>query len=288
MRYRHALIAIAAALAVMTAVPTSAGQPAERLRSAVDATGYGREDRAALLQEAERALRAGVPAEDLEVIMLRGAERGAPAGTVRELIGIAALTAEQRLPVRPVLDRIEQGLAKGAPPERIAAASRQLHERLAAAGPLVGGLETRGLKAASSRERQEAIESVARALERSVPDAVLMRTGDTARQHGRSMAQFDRAVRSLTLVVGSGMPADRAARLIEETVERGFTERDYARFERTMSDALRRGHTPDDAVRAGEREIREGRGPGEDRGGRMHDRGSDSGRDAGGHGGRGH
>jgi hypothetical protein len=115
-----------------------------------------------------------------------------------------------------------------------------------------------------------------------------MRTGDTARQHGRSMAQFDRAVRSLTLVVGSGMPADRAARLIEETVERGFTERDYARFERTMSDALRRGHTPDDAVRAAEREIREGRGPGEDRGGRSHDRGSDSGRDAGGHGGRGH
>jgi hypothetical protein len=272
---------IAAALVVMTAVPASAGQPAERIRFAVEAAGYSGEDRAALLQEAERALRAGVPAEDVEVIILRGQERGAAAGTVRELIGIAALTAEQRLPVRPVLDRIEQGLAKRAPLERIAAASLQLHEKLAVAGPIVVGLETRGLKTVSSREREEAVESVARALERSVPDTILMNTGDTAREHGQSMALFDRAVRSLTLIVGSGIPVDRAARLIQDGVERGFAERDYARFERTVSDVLRRGDTVDDAVRAAEREIRQGRGSGD---GRTQDRGFDGGRDAGGRG----
>jgi hypothetical protein len=288
MRYRHALVTVTTALLIMLAVPASAGQPPEGVRSAVDSAGYIGEDRAALLQEAERAFRAGVPAEDLEVIILRSQERGSAAGTVRKLIGIAALTAEQRLPVRPVLDRIEQGLAKGAPPERIAAASLQLHEKLASAGPIVAGLETRGLTTVSAREREEAIESVARALERSVPDSVILNTGDTARERGRSMAQFDRAVRSLTLAVGSGIPADRAARLIQESLERGLTERDYTRFDRTMSEAFHRGDTVDEAVRAGEREIRAGRGSGESRSDRSHDRGFDSGRDSRGHGGREH
>jgi predicted nucleic acid-binding protein len=269
------------------AAPALAGTPAERTLEAVEQSGYPLEERTMLRQEVSRALQAGVPAEDLEVIVLRGRERGASAAAVRDLADIAAQAREQGLPLRPVLDRIEQGLAKGVPPERITAASRQLIGHLTAAGPLVDSLAKGGLRTGSSRERAEVIESVARARERSVPDAVLLKTGERAGEHGRSMASFDRAVRSLTFFVGSGMPADAAERVIGESMERGFTEKDYARLERSVGETIRRGGTMDDAMRAAEREIREGRGSGEGRSGGTQERGSGGGKDPGGRGGRG-
>jgi hypothetical protein len=183
--------------------------------------------------------------------------RGVPAAAVSGLIGAAALAGEGNVPVRPVLDRIEQGLAKGIPPERIAAAAQQLAAHLAAAGPIIDRLEKQGLRTASARERSEALESAARARERSVPDDVLFRIGGQAGEQGRSMAQFDRALRSLTFLTASGMKVDAAERVTAGSIERNFTEKDYARLERSVSETLAKGGTMDDAARAAEREVSE-------------------------------
>jgi hypothetical protein len=285
MRPLRALTMIAAA--ALAAMPVLAADPADRVMDAIGRSGYTLEERTMLRQEMSRALQAGVPAEDLEIIVLRSRERGVPEATVRELVGTAAQALEQRLPVRPVLDRIEQGLAKGVPPERISAASRQLVGHLAAAGPLIDGLAKSGLRTASSREREDAIESVARARERSVPDDVLRKTGELAGKHGRSMAQYDRAVRSLAFFAGSGIPVDRAEPVVRECVQRGFMEQDYARLERNASETLRRGGTTDDVVRGAERDVRQGRSSGDGRSGGMQDRGTGPGREMGGRGGKG-
>jgi hypothetical protein len=256
---------------MITAVPAFAGQPLARVRSAVEQAAVSQEDRGALLQEAEQALLAGIPAGDLEVILLRSRERGLPTAMTRELIGIAAQAGRQGAPTRPVLDRIEQGLAKGAPAERVAAASRRLVEKLAAAGPMVDVLAQRGLRSTDPREREYAVESVARALEQSVPERVLSETGVLAGERGRSMAQFDRAVRSLTFFVSAGMPADKASKVIAAAMERNFRERDYARLERDVNDMLRRGKRMNEVADAAEHQIRESRGSREDRMGETHE-----------------
>jgi hypothetical protein len=273
--------------ALLTAATAFAGQPLDQVHAAVERSGVSREDRDALLQEAERALKAGVPAADLEVIVLRGRDRGLTAAMVRELIRTASRAGEQGLSVRPVLDRIEQGLAKGAPAELITAASQRLVEHLAAAGPLVDRVARSGLRTASPDDRTYAVETVARALERSVPGTLITDIGELALQHGWTMSQFDRSIRSLSLFVGAGVPVDAAGRVVRQTIGLQFTDRDYARLERRASDMLGRGNAMDEIVNAMEREIRGLRNPGErrDTGGR--DRGAGADRERGGRGGRG-
>jgi hypothetical protein len=280
MKRLRTLMMIVTAAVTVAAVPAMAGAPEERALAAIDRSGYAVEERAALRQDASRALRAGVPAEDLEVIVMRGRERGAPAAAVRGLIDAAAVAGERNLPLRPVLDRIEQGLAKGVPPERIAAAAQQLAGHLAAAGPIVDSLEKQGLRTTSARERSDALEGVARARERSVPDDVIRRIGGQAGERGRTMAQFDRAVQSLAFLTASGMTVDAAERVTAESVERGFTEKDYARLERSVHETLAKGGTMNDAVSAAEREITENRRD-------TRERGPGGGRESGSRGGRG-
>ena len=266
---------------LVTAWPASA---AGQVAAAVEQSGVSREDREALLQEADRALKAGVPAADLEIIVRRARERGLPPHQVRELIRTVAQAGEQGLAVRPVLDRVEQGLAKGAPAELIVAASRRLVENLAAAGPLVDGLADRGLHASSPADRAYAVETVARALERSVPAAVIGEVGEAALRQERTMAQFDRAVRSLTLVVGAGVPADSAGRMVRETIEHRYTDRDYSRLERHVSELLEQGRAPGEVVATMERDIRGLREPAERRDNNGRDRGPGADRETGGRG----
>jgi hypothetical protein len=258
-----------------TAGSAFAAEPGEQVRAAEEQGDPAREARAA-----------GVPAEDIAVIVNRSRERGVAAEQVRDMIRIITHTREQNLPVRAVLDRIEQGLAKGVPAERIAAAARRLEEHLAAAMPLVDALGRQGLRPAGAREREDAIESVARAREQAIPDGILAGTGTAVRTRGQTMAQFDRAVRTMTLLAGNGMSAGPAAQVVRECVDHDFIEKDYAKLERNMIEMLRRGRPMEDVVRAAEREIRERPSRDDSRGDRQRDRGF-GGREAGGRGSRG-
>ena len=268
---------------LLTTCPVFAAGAAQ-VAAAVEQSGVSREDREALLQEADRALKAGVPAADLEIIVRRAKDRGLPPHQVRELIRTVSQAGEQGLIVRPVLDRIQQGLAKGAPAELIVAAARRLTENLAAAGPLVDGLVRSGLRAASPADRAYAVETVARALEGSVSAQMIRAVGEIALQHELTVSHFDRVVRSLTLLVAAGVPTDSAGRIMRETIEHRFTDRDYSRLEQRVAELLGHGRTPEEIVTTMERDIRSVRGPGErrDNGGR--DRGPGADRETGGRG----
>jgi hypothetical protein len=284
-RSKAILLAFALSGAVLAAMPAYAGPQDEKVRAAVEQSTPAGAERDRLLETTGVALRAGVAAGDLEVIVLRGTERGLSPGQVRDLVRIAADAGGQSLPVRAVLDRIEEGLAKGVPAERILNATRRLAGTLAAAGPLVDGLARNGLHSSAPGDRGYAVETVARALERSVPETAVKAMGDEVRTNNGSMAQFDRAVRSLTVLAGSGMPLDTAERMIRRAVSQGFGEADFARLERKVADMTSRGASVSDVVHAMERELREDRGSGDranggglDRGGGARDAGSRAGR----------
>lgn len=240
-----------------------------------------------LQQAADRALRAGVPAADVEIIVLRGRERGLAPDRIGELIGTVAQAGEQGVPLRPVLDRIQQGLAKGVAAERIIAAARRLAECLAAAGPLVDDLAGRGLRASSPQDRGFAVETVARALERPVPGPMVTELGAIALRHGAKLAQFDRAVRSLTLLVGAGVPADAAGRMVGRAIGRDFTDRDYARVERRVTDLLDHGAPVEEIIGAADQEVRSELGPRDSRDAGGRESGGAADREGGGRGGRG-
>jgi len=235
---------------------------------------------------ARETVRAGIPEEDVEIIIGRGLERGADAATLGSFLETAVRTKQQGLPVRPVLDRIEQGLSKGVPPERIDAAAKRLADGLAKANPLVDSLLQNGLSPGISGTKDAALESVARAGEQAFSAATMQGLGERVRAQGQSLDQFELAVRTLSFLAGNGMPADAAERVVQTGIERGLTERDYGRLERKVGDMVRQGRSMDDIVSAAEREVREHRGNATDNRGMM-DHGPGTGRDVGGRGGRG-
>jgi hypothetical protein len=284
MKGRQVLMMLVLAAASLAVRPALAEQPQDRMRSAVEKMTADPQDRSALIAAMERALAAGVPEEDIEVIVARCRDRAVPANQVRELIAITSGARQRNLPLRGILDRIEQGLSKGVAIERVVAATRRLEDTLADATPVVDRLVVRGLRPSGRREREDAVDSAARALEQSVPAQVIADTGELAIAQGRSMAQFDRSVRSLTFLIGRGIPLDDASKAIRTTIERDFSEKEYARFERDVSAMQHGGSDLNDIVDAAKHGTRAERGRERDDG-MSRDRGF-GGRDAGSHGGR--
>ena len=239
-----------------------------------------RKDLAAL---ARSAVRAGIPEEEVEIIVGRGLERGVDVATLGSFLETAVQTKQAGLPVRPVLDRIQQGLSKNIPPARIDEASKRLATGLAQARQLVDGLLQKGMAPGHGDARDAALESVARAREQSIPADAILSVGEKAAAEGLTVSQFDRAARTFSFMTGAGMPVASANRIVLSGVDHGFSERDFGKLERNVNEMVRQGRSMDDIVGSAEREVREHRErPSENR---MRDRAGS--RDAGGRGGRG-
>ena len=52
---------------------------------------------------------------------------------------------------------------------------------------------------------------------------------------------FDRAIDTMTNLVGSGMSVERASRLISKAIDKGYSEKDMLRMEREIASELKGG-----------------------------------------------
>lgn len=134
----------------------------DNIRNVLEASTLSRTEQAEVNARATAAMSAGVPGEDVEIIVARAVGRGADAGAINRFLDTGMSAKKEGLPVRPVLDRIEQGLSKGVPNERIVSASKRLAEKIATAQPLVDTLIRGGMTPRQGNEREAAIESAAR------------------------------------------------------------------------------------------------------------------------------
>jgi hypothetical protein len=167
--------------------------------------------------------------------------------------------------MRPVLDRIEQGLSKGVPAERISSAAQGLAEKLATARPIVNDLVRSGIKPVPGRGHDDTIETVARALEKSIPEDAIMRTGEKVKEQKGSITLFAKAVDTMTTFTASGMTTDRASRLVHAALDKGYSEKDMEKMEKTLFDDLKKGRSMDEAAtgmesRMNRDDLHEGRG----------------------------
>lgn len=208
-----------------------------QIRSALEKSSFTKEEKKRLLAAFDRASLAGIPAEDSEIIISRAMDRGAGAEHVALFLEAATGLREKDLPIRLVLDRIEQGLAKGVPTERISLSVRKLAGTVEKARPLVQGIKAGD---AGAGESEKAIETVARALEKSITGEEISSTAEKVRNRENSLALFNRAVDTMTIFAGNGMGAADASRLVQRALDRGYSERDLEIMERYMVDGLRK------------------------------------------------
>jgi hypothetical protein len=215
------------------------------------------------------AIKAGVPAEDVEIIVSRSIRRSADAATINRFLDTGISLRQQGLPVAPVLDRIEQGLSKGVPPERIAVAAQQLASKITVAQPIVDDLIRGGVKPRQRNERETAIEATARALEKSIPAEDLKKIGASVRERKGQLPLFISAANTAAYFAGSGMSSMTSSHLVQNAVEKGYTERDLDGMVKQIADRMRRGTRAEDAAHQMEREgMQGGRGMEQDMGGR--------------------
>jgi hypothetical protein len=265
------LASLAAAAVVTFAVAAWAGETEtggktlDEARLAVEKSSLTKDTKREILTKADRAVKAGVPSEDAAIIIDRGLKHGADGKSIAGFLETAATVKERDLPMRPVLDRIEQGLSKGVPAERILSAAQGLAEKLATARPIVNDLVRSGVQPVPGRGHDDAIETVARALEKSFPENAIMRTGEKVKEQKGSISLFAKAVDTMTTFAASGMATDRASRLVQAALDKGYSERDMEKMEKTLFDDLKKGRSMNEVAeglenRMNRDNMHEGRG----------------------------
>lgn len=247
-----------AMLAWTTGAYASGNDDLDRVRKALAASPLSRTEQAAVEATASAALKAGVPPEDVSIIVTRSVERGADAGTINRFLDAGVAAKHGDLPLGLVTDRIEQGLSKGVPPDRVAGAAERLAEKLRQAKPIVDNLLQKGLQQGRGSERHEATGAAARALERSIPAAAVEDLGAAVRARQGTLRLFTRALDTTAYFAGSGMSPEAATQLVRHAVEKGYTEQDLDGMVRRMAAELGRGMKAQDAGARMEREDMQG------------------------------
>ncbi len=252
---RFAGILLLLLIPVMPSWAFGENRHADSIGRALAASTLPRAQLTAVQAKAVATIDAGVPAEDVEVIVVRAVKRGVDSGTINRFLDVSVSAKQAGLPVGPILDRIEQGLSKGVPGERIAAASERLAGKLMDAGPLVDKLIRNGMTYRLSTERDEAIDAAARALEKSIPAAAVEGMGTAVLGKGGTLTLFTGAVNTAAYFSGSGMSAGTALRLVQNAVEKGSSERDLNAMVRQMAAERARGEKAEDIAAKMERKT---------------------------------
>lgn len=257
-----------------TAIAEMGQKAIAEIRLSIEKSAFSKETKASLLKKASDAVNAGIQSDDIAVIINRGLNRGVDSKTIEGFIDTAIKVKGQNLPARPVMDRIQQGLSKGVPPERILGVTKRLAEKLTEADTITKNLVDSGVKAGDSKEREDAVQAVARALERSIPEDIIAQIGVTVKKHNYSLSMFSRAIHTMTTFVESGMPANQASRLVNKAMNKGYSEKDMLTMEKEAANEIKEGKRMEDIGRRmesvmergsfgqGFRGMEGGRGPG--------------------------
>ncbi len=225
---------------------------------ALDASSLSKTEQAEVKARASSAISAGVPAEDVEIIVERATGRGLGARTITRFLDLGTSAKKDGLPAGPVLDRIEQGLSKGVPADRIQAASDRLVQKLAEARPVVDGLIRAGVQPRAGAERDGAITSAARALEKNMSSRDIQNIGAAVQGKKGSLALFGGAVETAVYFTGSGMPPGTASHLVTNAVQKGYSARDLDSLVKQVDREIKRGTKPEDIASKMEREGMQG------------------------------
>ncbi len=231
---------------------------AAAIDGALKASLLSKTEQAEVHARAASAISAGVPAEDVEVIVARAAGRGMDAGTINRFLDLGASAKKDGLPAGPVLDRIEQGLSRGIPAERIQAATDWLAQKLAEARPVVDGLIRAGTEPRGGAQRDAAVASAARALEQNMTLRDIESVGAAVQGKKGSLGLFAGAVDTAAYFAGSGMSHGTASHLVANAVQKGYSARDLNSLVKRMDSELKRGIKAEDFAAKMEREGMQG------------------------------
>lgn len=172
-------------------------------------------------QSVAEAKKAGVPDSVLDVIVNRARAKGLSEDSLESLIKVAADAGRQRLYLGPILDKIQEGLAKNVPPEVIERVSRRVMARVAEAEEslesFLPSLPHKNMVLDAALEARE--RGVSAAGVRGLFSAASSRK-DSSHDPGRIIEVLD----GTAGLVNIGIEEDNASGLMKEAVSHGYTK----------------------------------------------------------------
>lgn len=209
--------------------------------ASADLTPY---DRDMLKAAYDRAVRSGIPAEDAGIIISRGLSNKAAPLQIETLISVPVAIQEKGMSSRAVLERIQQGLAKGVRPHDIVTSANRLASLIIEAGRIMERLDAEGVRFGADLH-DRATEALARAMEMNVPADVLISAGSAVRSRTDGPYIYLRGIETIAVFASAGMKPSLAGKLVQAGLEKGYKESDFARMERDMVSGLRNGRSID-------------------------------------------
>ncbi len=279
-RYGYRVLLTALVLGIPLSGWAVAQETASRgeLSQTLETAGLSPEAKTLVQEKAVEAIRAGVPEREVAGLVQRGVGRGVPAPELARLLDVVTEAKRQDLPVGSVLDKVKEGLAKRAFPDRIVAVTSRISRELATSRDLVRQAERQGVRVETAGERERAIEAVADALGRGVPPREVEELSRQVARSSRREATMSRlgvGAQVTADLVSMGLSPRDASETVAAALSRGLNQHDVERLRQGLARELRRGGSPEEGARRLREEIRSGRR--EDRPDRDQDR--DRGRD---------
>jgi hypothetical protein len=206
-----------------------------------------------------------VSASEREALVRLRTDRGGQAEEVDALIGLAGEVAAKGLPAAPLMNKLREGLAKGADPKRIDQVIRQMATQLEAADRLVREIEP----APGGAGREASVTLLAESLGSGVTPGDVRELLRLAQASGRPPLSAEAvaiAAKGLSFIEEARLPVPEGTAVIAEAVKQGFRSHEILGLARevkrrvgdyragraslrALRDAIARGDRPDQLFR---------------------------------------
>lgn len=176
-----------------------------------------------LLKEAEKAIQSGISPEDTQEIIRKSLEKNIKAYSIIGIFSLLNKLAEDDLPTSPLINKIEEGLAKGVSPAKIIVSIREKSENLYFAKYLV---EQSFLEETDIREKSKAIEILASSFASNITEDMITDIFTEAIHNKKDIEDIAGAITALSDLLNLEI-SDTSARVItKDLLNEGYSSRD--------------------------------------------------------------
>lgn len=191
-----------------------------------------------LLKEAEKAIRSGVSLEDTEKIIQESLKIKGNAYTIISLLSLLSDVKKDNLPTSLLINKIEEGLAKGVYPAKIIVSIREKSENLYFAKYLV---EQSFLEETNIQEKSKAIEILASSFASNITEDMITDIFTEAIHKKKDIEDIAGAITALSNLLNLEI-SDTSARVIaKDLLNEGYNSKDMAILTNVITFAKKNG-----------------------------------------------
>lgn len=173
-----------------------------------------------LLNTAQNLIESGIPFEDTKKIVENSVEKSFSAYSIKEVFDVLLEALQEGLPAKPLINKINEGLAKNVNKSIIISVISAKAENLKQANEILNEAQQEGLKINGS---EEIVEILANSLENDVPQEALSWLVKTGTKEGRSIEEITEISEELSylslMAYDSGLSTENISLLFKKAMD---------------------------------------------------------------------